>query len=78
MKRVSWPDLVAVVVLCVRRALLVTMSRVESWIARVNRVIVAERDTFKIAGGAADIICLAKGHIVRWFTFEDEIRRLVR
>ena len=67
-----------VVVLCVRRALLVTMSRVESWTARMDRMVITKRDTFKIAGGAADIIGLAKGHIVRWFTFEDEIRRLVR
>ena len=67
-----------VVMLCVGRALLVTMSRIESWIAWMNRMIVAERDTFKFAGGAADIIGLAEGHVVRWFTFENEIGRLVR
>ena len=67
-----------VVVLCDRRALLMTMSRVESWIARMDRMIVTERDTFKIAGGATDIVGLAEGHVVRWFTFEDEVRRLIR
>ncbi|MCH8897640.1 MAG: hypothetical protein IIC33_05030, partial [Chloroflexi bacterium] len=49
---------------------------IKSWTARMDRMVIAERDAFEIARRAADVFCLAESHVVRCFTFEDEVRRL--
>ncbi len=66
--RVAWP--------LVRRTMLVTMSGIKSRTTGMDRVIVAKRDAFEIAGRTANVFGLAESHVVRRFTFEDEIRRL--
>lgn len=71
--RVVWPG---VIVRRLRRAMLVIMGGIKSWIARVDRVVVAERDAFEVAGRPPDVFGLTECHIVRCFTFEDEVRRL--
>lgn len=71
--RVVWPG---VIVRRLRRAMLVIMGGIKSWIARMDRVVVAERNAFEIARRPPDVFGLTESHIVRCFTFEDEVRRL--
>lgn len=61
------------------RRLLVVVPRVimpviMTVIARMNRMVVAERDAFEDAGRTADAFGLPKGHVVRRIAFKDEIR----
>ena len=72
-RRVVWPG---VVVRRLRRAMLVIMGGIKSWTARMDRVVVAERNAFEVARRPPDVFGLTESHIVRYFAFEDEVRRL--
>lgn len=65
-----------VVVRRLRRAMLVIMGGIKSWTARMDRVVVAERNAFEVARRPPDVFGLTESHIVRYFAFEDEVRRL--
>lgn len=52
----------------------VIMPVIMTVIARMNRMVVAERDAFEDAGRTADAFGLPKGHVVRRIAFKDEIR----
>ncbi len=62
----------------IRRAVLVIMSRIKSWIAGMDRMVIAERDAFEIARRAADVFGLTESDVVRCLAFEDEVCRLFR
>ena len=58
-----------------RRSWLLMTVRVIDVSVRMSRVVIAERDTFKITRRASNSVCLTERNVVRRLAFEDKICR---
>ena len=53
------------------------MRGIEISVAGMNRMVIAERDTFEVARRGTGVFGLTEGHVVWSFAFKDEIGRLL-
>ncbi len=59
------------------RPVFVIMRGIEISVAGMNRMVIAERDTFEVARRGTGVFGLTEGHVVWSFAFKDEIGRLL-
>ena len=59
------------------RPVFVIMRGIEISVAGMNRMVIAERDTFELARRGTGVFGLTEGHVVWSFAFKDEIGRLL-